>query len=125
MSPMATPSDPKRGEVWLVNFDPQIGAEIRKARPAIVISANENVRLPLRIIVPFTDWKEAYVQHYTKVYFPATALNGLSKESAADAFQIKCFAIERFLQGRPLGRLTVQELEDVCIAIRIATGMGC
>ena len=122
---METSINPKRGEVWLVNFDPQVGAEIRKARPAIVISANEHARIPLRIIVPLTDWKEVYTQHYTKVHFAATATNGLSKESAADAYQIKCFAVERFLHGRPLGRLTVQEIEDVCIAIRIATGMDC
>jgi mRNA interferase MazF len=120
---METPINPKRGEVWLVNFEPQTGVEIRKARPAVVISANEHARMPLRIIVPFTDWKEAYAQHYTKVHFAATTVNGLAKESAADAFQIKCFAVERFLNGHPLGRLTVQELEDVCIAIRIATGM--
>lgn len=108
-----------------MNFEPQIGAEIRKTRPAVVISANEHARMPLRIIVPFTDWKEEYAQHYTKVHFAATAMNGLTKESAVDAFQIRCFAVERFLNGRSLGRLTTQEIEDVCIAIRIATGMDC
>lgn len=120
---MQTSINPKRGEVWLVNFDPQTGAEIRKARPAVVISANEHARMPLRIIVPFTDWKENYAQHYTKVYFAVSASNGLTKESAVDAFQIKSFSVERFM--KPLGRLTVQELEDVCISIRIATGMDC
>lgn len=122
---METSTSPKRGEIWLVNFDPQTGAEIRKARPALVISANEQTRMPLRIIVPFTDWKEAYAHHYTKVYFAPTPQNGLSKESAADAFQIKSFSVERFLNARPLGKVTAQELEDICIAIRIATGMDC
>jgi mRNA interferase MazF len=120
---METSINPKRGEIWMVNFEPQTGSEIRKARPAIVISANEHARMPLRIIVPFTDWKEAYAHHYTKVHFSATTVNGLTKESAADAFQIKCFAVERFMQRSPIGRLTIQELADVCIAIRIATGM--
>lgn len=118
---METPIDPKRGEVWLVNFDPQVGAEIRKTRPAVVINIKEHTKMPLRIIVPFTDWKEAYAHHYTKVHFAGSSSNGLTKESAADAFQIKCFALERFI--KPLGRLTVQELEDVCLALRIATGM--
>lgn len=122
---METLINPKRGEVWLVNFDPQVGAEIQKARPALVISANEHTRMPVRIIVPFTDWKEAYAHHYTKVYFASNSRNGLTKESAADAFQIKCAAVARFISGQPLGRLSVQELEDVCIAIRIATGMNC
>jgi mRNA interferase MazF len=120
---METLINPKRGEVWMVNFEPQIGAEIRKSRPALVISANEQARMPLRIIVPFTDWKENYAQHYTKVHFGATAQNGLDKESAIDAFQIKCFSLERFLGGSPRGRITAQELEDVCVALRIAMGM--
>lgn len=122
---METSINPKRGEVWLVNFDPQVGAEIRKSRPAVVISANEHTRMSVRIIVPFTDWKEGYAHHYTKVYLAPSPQNGLSKESAVDAFQIKCASIGRFMSGAPLGRLTVQELENVCIAIRIATGMDC
>jgi mRNA interferase MazF len=28
---------PRRGEVWLVNFDPTVGAEIQKTRPALII----------------------------------------------------------------------------------------
>ena len=35
---MATVPAPKRGEIWLVNFDPAVGGEIRKLRPAVVIS---------------------------------------------------------------------------------------
>ena len=34
---MAKAATPKRGDVWTVNFDPTIGAEIGKARPAVVI----------------------------------------------------------------------------------------
>jgi mRNA-degrading endonuclease toxin of MazEF toxin-antitoxin module len=35
---MSTAPTPSRGEVWLVDFDPAIGAEIQKVRPALVIS---------------------------------------------------------------------------------------
>jgi mRNA interferase MazF len=49
------PPDPKRGEIWLVNFDPTIGAEIRKQRPAVVVSLTTVGRLPLRIVTPITD----------------------------------------------------------------------
>ncbi|TAF40806.1 MAG: type II toxin-antitoxin system PemK/MazF family toxin [Alphaproteobacteria bacterium] len=31
---------PRRGEVWWVNFDPSIGGEIRKKRPAVIVSNN-------------------------------------------------------------------------------------
>ena len=33
-------SRPKRGEIWLVSFDPTIGAEIRKTPPAVIISSD-------------------------------------------------------------------------------------
>jgi mRNA interferase MazF len=33
---MATAPGPKRGEVWAVAFDPAVGAEIRKLRPAVL-----------------------------------------------------------------------------------------
>jgi len=38
---------PKRGDVWLVHFDPTVGAEIRKVRPAVVVSVAGVGRLPL------------------------------------------------------------------------------
>jgi len=76
---------PKRGDVWLVNFDPTVGAEIRKVRPAVVLSVAGVGRLPLRIVVPLTDWKQHYAQASWFVAVPATAANGLSKDSGADA----------------------------------------
>jgi len=57
---MAKVPTPKRGEIWLVDFDPSIGAEIRKVRPAVVVSLDTIGRLPLRMVVPITDWKPLY-----------------------------------------------------------------
>ena len=51
---MTTPT-PRRGEVWLVDFNPQVGAEIAKARPAVVLNLDHVGRLPLRIVAPLTD----------------------------------------------------------------------
>lgn len=50
----------KQGEIWLINLDPTIGAEIKKTRPAIIVNDNSLGKLPLKIIVPLTDWKERY-----------------------------------------------------------------
>lgn len=45
----------KRFEVWLVNLDPTVGSEIRKTRPAIIISPDElNRHLRTVIVVPLT-----------------------------------------------------------------------
>lgn len=50
----------KQGEIWLINLDPTIGAEIKKTRPAIIVNDNSLGKLPLKIIVPLTDWKGRY-----------------------------------------------------------------
>lgn len=48
---------PKRGDVWLANFDPTVGAEIKKIRPAVVVSSDSVGKLPIKLIAPVTDWK--------------------------------------------------------------------
>jgi mRNA interferase MazF len=44
----------KQGEIWLVNLDPTIGAEIKKVRPAVIVNDNAFGKLPLKVIVPIT-----------------------------------------------------------------------
>lgn len=49
-------SNIKRGEVYWVNLDPTIGTEIRKTRPALIISPDDmNIALPRVIIAPLTS----------------------------------------------------------------------
>jgi mRNA interferase MazF len=46
----------KRGEVWLVNLDPTVGSEIRKARPCVIVSPAElNEHLRTVIVAPMTS----------------------------------------------------------------------
>ena len=46
----------KRGDVYWVNLDPTVGSEIRKTRPAVVVSANDlNHALPRVIVAPLTS----------------------------------------------------------------------
>ena len=49
-----------QGEIWLINLDPTVGAEIKKIRPCAIVSDNAIGALPLKIIAPFTDFKERY-----------------------------------------------------------------
>lgn len=112
---------PVRGEVWLVRFDPSVGAEIQKLRPAVVMSAAAIGRLPLRIVVPITDWKPAYAGFPWFVHLAASPENGLLlKESGADAFQTKSVALSRF--ERRLGRLADEEIEKISAAIALCVG---
>ena len=87
-----------QGEIWLVEFFPKVGSEITKLRPAIVVNHNEIGRLPLKTIVPITDWKNNYTHYPWMLKIEVNTLNGLSKTSAIDCFQIKNFSNERFIK---------------------------
>lgn len=117
---MAIAPAPRRGEIWLVDFDPAIGAEIQKLRPALVVSVDSVGRLPLRIVVPIPDWKPHYAYFAWFVELPANAGNGLSKNSGADAFQTKSISQNRFV--RQLGEVNVPQLEKVASAIALCVG---
>jgi mRNA interferase MazF len=117
---MATVPVPRRGEIWLVDFDPAIGAEIQKVRPAMVISMDTIGRLPLRLVVPITDWKLQYMNYPWFVELPASSTNGLAKDSGADAFQTRSVSQSGFV--RILGRVTVAQLDDIASAIALCVG---
>ncbi|WP_076606192.1 type II toxin-antitoxin system PemK/MazF family toxin [Cystobacter fuscus] len=116
---MSTP-EPKRGEIWWVNFDPSAGAEIQKTRPALVVSADGLGKLPLRIVVPITDWKPNHANSHWFVEIQPNPSNGLSKASGADAFQVKSVSLRRFRDK--VGVVTAAQLEDVAAAIAICVG---
>ena len=88
----------KQGEIWLINLDPTIGAEIKKTRPAIIVNHNALGKLPLKIIVPVTDWKDRYYAAPWMVKIVPGKENGLSKTSSIDCFQIRSVAEDRFLK---------------------------
>ena len=106
---------PRRGEIWLVDFDPSVGAEIRKIRPAVVISRDILRHLALRVVVPLTDWKPRYAGRFWYVHIPAGPGNGLRKDSGADAFQVKSVAEMRFV--RWLGVVNVNQLDAIAKAV--------
>ncbi len=110
----------RKGEVWLINLDPTLGAEIKKTRPAVIVSENAIGVLPLRVIVPLTDWKERYAIAPWLVRIEPDAHNGLSKPSAADAFQIRSVSQERFVSR--MGYLSQASLQDILQAIQVVIG---
>jgi len=115
-----TMSNPLRGEIWWVNFDPTVGAEIQKVRTAVVVSLNSIGRLPLRIVIPITEWDSRYASFPWMVRLQTTKTNGLLKVSTADCFQIKSVSLNRFSQK--LGCLTDKEMEEICAAIQLCVG---
>jgi mRNA interferase MazF len=85
-----------QGEIWLVNFDPSIGNEIQKLRPALVINDDIMGRFGLRIIVPITGWKDYYEEYPWIIKIENNNTNGLSKLSGLECFQVKSFSQDRF-----------------------------
>ena len=104
-----------RGDVWLINLDPTIGAETRKIRPVVIVSSDAIGVLPLRIVVPLTDWKSHYQQADWMVKISANLNNGLTKDSAADTFQIRSVSTTRFI--RKIGEISPDEMGEIVNAI--------
>ena len=111
------PPSPLRGEVWLINLDPTIGAEIKKTRPAIVISSDSIGILPIKLVVPLTEWRAAFVGHHWHVKVLADASNGLDKDSAADCLQVRGVDTARFVKR--FGRVASSVTDEIAIAIAI------
>lgn len=113
--------NPKRGEVWRVDFEPSRGAEIRKIRPALVVSRDDVGRLPLRVIVPLTSWQAPFASWPWMAKIEADATNGLINDSAADGFQPHSFSLDRFISH--LGEVTPAQVEKVAQAVAAVVGM--
>ena len=105
----------RRSEIWLINLDPAVGAEIKKTRPAIIVNDDAVGILPLKIIVPVTEWKDRYGMAPWMVRLNPDAENGLAKASAADAFQVRSVSQQRFVQR--LGKVLDLQLETIANAL--------
>jgi mRNA interferase MazF len=107
----------RRSEVWLINLDPTVGAEIKKTRPAVIVNDDAIGILPLKVIVPITEWKERYAIAPWMILPESDPENGLDKPSAADAFQVRSVAQERFV--RRLGKLSNTAMQEITKALAI------
>lgn len=88
----------KQGEIWLINLDPAIGAEIKKTRPAVIVNHNSLGKLPLRIIVPITEWKDRFSEAPWMVKIEPDTRNGVTKTSSLDCFQVRSVSEDRFIK---------------------------
>lgn len=101
----------KRGDVWWVNFNPSIGGEIQKVRPAIIVSNDAANKFLNRIqVVPITS--------KTQKVFPSEAVVTVGgKKVKAVADQINTASKLRFT--KKIGELSNDELRKVETAIKV------
>lgn len=101
----------RRGEVWWVDFDPARGGEIRKVRPAVILSndmANEHLN---RVqVVPLTS-------NTGRVYPSEAVVEVAGQSSKAMADQLTTVAKQRL--SRRLGELGRQDMAAVERAVRV------
>jgi mRNA interferase MazF len=112
---------PRRGEIWQVNLEPAIGDEMKKTRPAVVISSDEVGALNLKLAVPLTGWNPKFARSPWLVRIKPDRLNNLDKEDAADTLQTRCLSIERFVKR--IGRVSDPALREILAALAIVTDM--
>ncbi len=109
-----------RGDVVLVRLDPAVGREIRKTRPAVVISNQVACRLDAVVqVVPVTLLPERQLRPYESPI--ATDASGLDKPSRAVANQLRTIARHRVVKR--LGHLDAAELEALERAVSIQLGL--
>ena len=101
----------KQGEIWLINLEPTVGAEMNKTRPAVIVNDDQLGKLPLKIIAPITDWKEHYNMAPWMIPINPSNQNGLVKKSSIDCFQIRSVSKSRLIKR--IGLITFSEISQV------------
>ena len=101
----------KRGEIWWVNFEPSLGGEIRKKRPAIIVSTDAANRYLNRVqVVPLT--------RKTEHLYPSEAYVTVGgKKGKAMADQLA--SVSKLRLSKRLGVLSAEDMRKVSKAIKV------
>lgn len=114
---MKKPTFYQQGDICLIDFNPTIGAEIKKIRPAIIISGNFAIGLDLKIVAPITSWKSDFEKIWWLFKLSPSIENGLESESAVNCYQMRCVSIDRIVKKIATEIIALEEI--------IATSQNC
>jgi mRNA interferase MazF len=100
-----------RGEVWWVNFDPSVGGEIRKKRPAIIISNDAANKYLNRVqVVPLTS-------NTGRIYPCEAVVTFNNQQSKAMADQLTTVSKLRLINRA--GKLTFEDMQKVAQVVKV------
>lgn len=115
-------SEPKRGELFWVDWSPGRGSEQQGRRPALIVqtdSANTNVRYTNTIVVAVSTKGRPVPFH---IMLEATLQSGLSESSYAKCEQLITISKERL--GERIGQVSPEEQAAVDKALRLTLSLG-
>ncbi len=108
-----------RGDIYLVDFEPSKGAEIKKKRPALIISCNEaNKHLRTVMVIPFSSKTEKV---YPFEVFVKKKDSGLDVDSKLKIPQMR--AVDKECLTKYIGTLDNHLINEVENAIKLHLGM--
>jgi mRNA interferase MazF len=104
-----------RGDVYWVSLDPTIGSEIKKTRPAVIVSNNSCNRLGLRVVVlPITS--------NTATFHPGEAPVSVGKQNGR-ALGDQLRSVDKTRIGSKVGSLAASEMQRIDEALRITLAL--
>jgi len=112
---------PGRGDMYWINLDPTIGAEIKKTRPCVIISPDAaNQSGPLVIVAPITKAEGKKVRFH-EILLPKESSN-LQYNSKIKVFQLRCVDKKRLSKSK-IGSIPKDTIKKLDEKIRIVTGL--
>jgi mRNA interferase MazF len=109
----------KRGEIWIMSFDPAVGSEIKKTLPALIVQNDiGNEHSPLTIVLPLTSNPKRGNLINIVIHSPE---GGLEVDSVVLTNQIRAIDKQRLI--KKLGKLKPETLDQVDYALQISLGL--